>query len=108
MKFDPTSKSKHYLCKICNTELLSRQEREEMLQKEEPTKELLDYLDQHKLSIHHIDYKRNIAIRVCQRCHDKLHTTMKKHQYGLNHVIRKNGTLNGPIHPGKYPDKFIE
>ncbi|HUS99723.1 MAG TPA: hypothetical protein VMY59_05305 [Candidatus Thermoplasmatota archaeon] len=102
------SELKRYHCKICDKELISREERQQILRKKEPAKELLEYLNDHKLSIHHIDYKRNIAIRVCQKCHDKLHTTMKKHKYGLNYIIRKNGTLNGPVHAGEYPDHFIE
>jgi hypothetical protein len=87
--------SKKYYCKICKRELLPRDSPEESSEKP-------------KISLHHIDYKNNIAIRVCKECHNKLHTTMKKHQYGYNNIIRRDGTKKGRLSPGEYPKKIIE
>jgi RNase P subunit RPR2 len=86
---------KKYYCKICKRELLPRDSAEEYSQKP-------------KMSLHHIDYKNNIAIRVCKDCHNKLHTTMKKHKYGYNNIIRRDGTKKGRLSPGPYPEKIIE
>jgi transcription elongation factor Elf1 len=87
--------SKKYYCKICKRELIPR-----------------DFLEEHseksKISLHHIDYKNNIAIRVCKECHNKLHTTMKKHKYGYNNIIRRDGTKKGRLSPGEYPKKIID
>jgi hypothetical protein len=86
---------KKYYCKICKRELLPRDSPED-----DPEKP--------KISLHHIDYKNNIAIRVCKDCHNKLHTTMKKHKYGYNNIIRKNGTKKGRLSPGPYPKKILD
>ena len=67
-----------------------------------------EYFEKRRISLHHIDYKNNIAIRVCKDCHNKLHTTMKKHKYGYNNIIRRNGTKKGRLYPGDYPKKIIE
>jgi hypothetical protein len=45
---------------------------------------------------------------VCKDCHNKLHTTMKKHKYGYNNIIRRDGTKKGRLSPGDYPKKIIE
>jgi len=82
-------------CKICKRELLPRDSPEE-------------YSEKPKISLHHIDYKNNIAIRVCKDCHNKLHTTMKKHKYGYYNIIRRDGTKKGRLSPGDYPKKIIE
>jgi len=87
--------SKKYYCKICKKELIARDSTEESSEKP-------------KISLHHIDYRKNIAIRVCKECHNKLHTTMKKHKYGYNNIIRKDGTKKGRLSPGKYPKKIID
>ncbi len=86
--------SKKYCCKICKRELIPRDVRGEC-----PGKQ--------KISLHHIDYKNSIAIRVCKECHNKLHTTMKKHKYGYNNIIRRDGTKKGRLTPGDYPKKII-
>jgi hypothetical protein len=90
-----TRESKKFFCKICKRELLPRDSLEEPSEKP-------------KVSLHHIDYQKNIAIRVCKECHDKLHTTMKKHKYGLNNVIRRDGSKKGRLSPGDYPKKIID
>lgn len=62
--------------------------------------------DQCKVSLHHIDYQKNIAIRVCKDCHNKLHTSMKKHKYGYSNIIRRDGTKKGRLPHGEfYPKK---
>jgi transcription elongation factor Elf1 len=86
---------KKYYCTICKRELLSRDSPE-------------DGSEKPKISLHHIDYKNNIAIRVCKECHNKLHTTMKKHKYGYNNIIRRDGSKKGRLSPGPYPKKIIE
>ncbi len=86
---------KTYYCKICNRELLPRDSPEETSEKP-------------KVSLHHIDYQKNIAIRVCKNCHNKLHTTLKKHQYGYNNIIRRDGTKKGRLSPGQYPKKILD
>jgi transcription elongation factor Elf1 len=89
------NQSKKFYCKICKRELLPRNSLEENLEKP-------------RVSLHHIDYQKNIAIRVCKECHNKLHTTMKKHKYGLNNVIRRDGSKKGRLSPGKYPEKILD
>ncbi|HIH29546.1 MAG TPA: hypothetical protein HA260_07070 [Thermoplasmata archaeon] len=84
-----------YYCKICKRVLLPR---DSPLQDSEFP----------RVSLHHIDYQKNIAIRVCKECHNKLHTTMKKHQYGYNNIIRKDGSKKGRLSPGPYPKKIID
>jgi len=86
---------KKYYCTICKRELLSQDSPEDSSEKP-------------KISLHHIDYKNNIAIRVCKECHNKLHTTMKKHKYGYNNIIRRDGSKKGRLSPGPYPKKIIE
>ena len=86
---------KKYYCKICKRELLPRDSPEDSSEKP-------------RSSLHHIDYNKNIAIRVCKDCHNKLHTTMKKHKYGYNNIIRRDGTKKGRLSPGPYPKKIIE
>jgi hypothetical protein len=86
---------KKYYCTICKRELLPRDSPE-------------DDSGKPKISLHHIDYKNNIAIRVCKECHNKLHTTMKKHRYGYYNIIRRDGTKKGRLSPGPYPKKIIE
>ncbi|MCX6671512.1 MAG: hypothetical protein NTX92_06300 [Euryarchaeota archaeon] len=87
--------SKKYYCKICKRELLPRDSPE-------------GFSEKPKISLHHIDYKNNIAIRVCKECHNKLHTTMKKHKYGYDNIIRRDGTKKGRLSPGEYPKKIID
>jgi len=87
--------SKKYHCKICKRELIP---------KDFPEK----YSEKPKISLHHIDYKNNIAVRVCKDCHNKLHTTMKKHKYGYYNIKRRDGTKKGRLSPGDYPKKIIE
>jgi len=87
--------TKKYYCKICKRELIPRDSSN-------------DCSEKYKISLHHIDYKNNIAIRVCKECHNKLHTTMKKHKYGYNNIIRRDGTKKGRLTPGDYPKKIIE
>jgi hypothetical protein len=87
------SEEKKYSCKICKRELRPR----DAADSEKP-----------KVSLHHIDYKNNVAIRVCKDCHNKLHTSMKKHKYGYNNIIRKDGTKKGRLPHGEYPKKIIE
>jgi hypothetical protein len=89
------TEGKKYYCKICRRELL-------------PRDSLLDDAERPKVSLHHIDYRDNIAIRVCKECHDKLHTTMKKHKYGYHNIIRRDGTKKGRLSPGPYPKKIID
>jgi hypothetical protein len=89
------TETKKYYCKICKRELLPRDSPEECS-------------DTPKISLHHIDYQNNIAIRVCKDCHNKLHTTMKKHKYGYNNIIRRDGTKKGRLSSGDYPKKIIE
>jgi hypothetical protein len=86
---------KTYYCKICNRELLPRDSPEETSEKP-------------KVSLHHIDYQKNIAIRVCKNCHNKLHTSLKKHKYGHNNIIRRDGTKKGRLSPGPYPKKILD
>lgn len=86
-----------YYCKICKRELLPR----ESISTEEHSEKPL-------VSLHHIDYRKNIAIRVCKECHNKLHTTMKKHKYGYNNIIRRDGTKRGRLSPGEYPKKILD
>jgi hypothetical protein len=86
-----------YYCKICKKELIPRD-----------ANQTLDDENQCKVSLHHIDYQKNIAIRVCKDCHNKLHTSMKKHQYGNNNIIRRDGTKKGRLPHGEYPRKIIE
>jgi transcription elongation factor Elf1 len=94
MMDDMKGKKKFY-CKICKRELILRDSLGESSGKP-------------MVSLHHIDYQKNIAIRVCKECHNKLHTTMKKHKYGYNNIIRRNGTKKGRLSPGEYPKKIIE
>lgn len=89
--------TKKYYCKICKRELIPREIN--------PSKEDVEIP---KMSLHHIDYRKNIAIRVCKDCHNKLHTTMKKHRYGYYNIIRRNGTKKGCLSPGKYPKKIVD
>jgi transposase-like protein len=84
-----------YYCKVCKRELLPRDS--SRIDPEKP-----------KVSLHHIDYQKNIAIRVCKECHDKLHTTLKKHKYGETNIIRRDGTKKGRLSPGPYPRKILE
>jgi len=86
---------KKYYCKICKRELQPRDSPQVSPEKLQ-------------VSLHHIDYQKNIAIRVCKPCHDKLHTTMKKHRYGYNNIIRRDGTKKGRLSPGRYPKKILE
>jgi hypothetical protein len=88
---------KKYYCKICKRELLQRDAKQATADE-----------NACKVSLHHIDYQKNIAIRVCKECHNKLHTTMKKHKYGDKNIIRKDGTKKGPLPHGDYPKKIIE
>lgn len=88
-------KVKTYYCKICKRELL-------------PRDTLTDDTKIPQISLHHIDYRNNIAIRVCKECHNKLHTTLKKHEYGYYNIIRRNGTKKGRLTPGSYPKKIID
>ena len=90
-------KEQKYYCKICKKELIPR----------DADQTLVD-TNQYKVSLHHIDYQKNIAIRVCKDCHNKLHTSMKKHKYGYNNIIRKDGTKKGRLPHGKYPRKILE
>lgn len=87
--------SKKLYCTICKRELLPRDSLDTSSEKP-------------KVSLHHIDYQKNIAIRVCKECHNKLHTTMKKHKYGLHNVIRRDGSKKGRLSPGDYPKKIID
>jgi hypothetical protein len=89
------AEGKNYYCKICKRELLSR---------DSPTQDP----EMPRVSLHHIDYKNNIAIRVCKECHNKLHTTMKKHRYGYNNIIRRDGSKKGRLSPGSYPKKILD
>ena len=84
-----------YYCKICKRELL-------------PRDSLVQDSSIPKVSLHHIDYQKNIAIRVCKECHDMLHTTMKKHKYGYNNIIRRDGSKKGRLSPGPYPKKILD
>jgi hypothetical protein len=93
--FNDMTAGKKYYCKICKRELLPR---------DSP----LQDAEFPRVSLHHINYQKNVAIRVCKECHDKLHTTMKKHPYGERNIIRHNGTKKGPLTPGPYPKKIIE
>ena len=88
-------RSKKLYCKICKRELQRRDS-------------LVEHPELPKVSLHHIDYQKNIAIRVCKECHNKLHTTMKKHKYGLKNVIRRDGAKKGRVSPGDYPKKILE
>lgn len=90
-------KEQKYYCKICKKELIPRDADQTLVDK-----------NQYKVSLHHIDYQKNIAIRVCKDCHNKLHTSMKKHKYGYNNIIRKDGTKKGRLPHGKYPRKILE
>gem|GEM_PF-2461302 len=87
--------SKKYYCKICKRELL-------------PRDSFTQDAEKPMVSLHHIDYRDNIAIRVCKDCHNKLHTTMKKHRYGYHNIIRKDGTKKGRLSPGPYPKKILD
>jgi hypothetical protein len=86
-----------YYCKICKKELMPRD-----------ANQTVGDEDQCKVSLHHIDYQKNIAIRVCKDCHNKLHTSMKKHKYGYNNIIRRDGTKKGRLPHGEYPKKIID
>jgi hypothetical protein len=86
-----------YYCKICKKTLRPRDA--------PPT---MDAEHQSFVSLHHIDYQRNIAIRVCKECHNKLHTSMKKHRYGYNNIIRKDGTKKGRLPHGEYPKTILD
>ncbi len=86
-----------YFCKICGKELCPRDAKQTF---REETQSLV--------SLHHIDYQKNIAIRVCKECHNKLHTSMKKHKYGYNNIIRKDGTKKGRLPHGEYPKKILD
>jgi hypothetical protein len=94
------TQGKTYYCKICRRELVER----------DMNPRLATSLDLEKplVSLHHIDYRQNIAIRVCKDCHNKLHTTMKKHKYGYNNIIRRDGTKKGRLSPGEYPKKILD
>ena len=94
---------KKYYCKICKRELIPR----DMKQTAGDDSQDISS-EKRKISLHHIDYKNNIAIRVCKECHNKLHTTMKKHKYGYNNIIRRDGTKKGRLSPADYPKKIIE
>lgn len=94
------TEGRKYYCKICKRELVPRDATQKIPSGEDPEKP--------KISLHHIDYQNNIAIRVCKPCHDKLHTIMKKHKYGYNNIIRKDGTKKGRLSTGKYPKKILE
>ena len=96
--------SKKYYCKICKRELIPRDMKQNALDDSDQE----ECSEKRKISLHHIDYKNNIAIRVCKDCHNKLHTTMKKHKYGYNNIIRRDGTKKGRLSPGPYPKKIIE
>jgi transcription elongation factor Elf1 len=87
--------SKKFYCKICGREML-------------PRDSLGEDSEKPKVSLHHIDYRNNIAIRVCKECHNKLHTTMKKHKYGYHNIIRRDGTKKGRLSPGSYPKKILD
>lgn len=91
---------KTYRCKICKRELIERDANVRF----SPTADVGKPL----VSLHHIDYRQNIAIRVCKQCHNKLHMTMKKHQYGYNNIIRRDGTKKGRLSPGEYPKKILD
>jgi len=100
---------KKYYCKICKRELIPRDRKQVVWDgSDDISSSPEEFFEKRKISLHHIDYKNNIAIRVCKDCHNKLHTTMKKHKYGLNNIIRENGTKKGPLYPGRYPKKIIE
>jgi hypothetical protein len=88
---------KKYYCKICKKELIPRDANQTLMDE-----------NQCEVSLHHIDYQKNIAIRVCKDCHNKLHTSMKKHKYGYNNIIRRDGTKKGRLPHGEYPRKIIE
>ena len=94
------NEGKKYYCKICKRDLVSRDADDRSSAGEDS--------DKPKISLHHIDYQHNIAIRVCKQCHNKLHTTMKKHKYGYNNIIRKDGTKKGRLTPGEYPKKILD
>jgi RNase P subunit RPR2 len=99
---------KKYYCKICKRELIPRDMKQTPRDDSDDIFSPDDYFEKRRISLHHIDYKNNIAIRVCKDCHNKLHTTMKKHKYGYNNIIRKNGTKKGRLYPSDYPKKIIE
>ncbi len=95
---------KPYHCKVCGIELVPREDVPPARAKssERPS------LEDRRLCLHHIDYQKNIAIRVCPACHVNLHNALKNHPYGINNVIREDGRKKGPISPGRYPKKIIE
>ena len=97
---------KRYRCKICGIDLIPRDKKQVMRDGTNSSSE--SYLKERRISLHHIDYQKNIAIRVCPSCHVKLHNSMKNHKYGINNVIRKDGTKKGHISPGRYPKKIID
>ena len=97
---------KRYRCKICGIDLIPR-DRKPVLRDGTHSPSESDLKDR-RLSLHHIDYQKNIAIRVCPSCHVKLHNAMKNHTYGINNVIRKDGTKKGLITPGRYPKKILD
>jgi len=100
--------SKRYYCKICKRELLPRDRKQTAWNDGDDISSPEENVEKPRISLHHIDYKNNIAIRVCKDCHNKLHTTMKKHKYGYNNIIRRDGTKKGRLSPGPYPKKIIE
>jgi hypothetical protein len=96
---------KKYYCKICKRELIPKHR---LIKKYGRLLGLPKSVEPYRICIHHIDYQQNIAIRVCPDCHLKLHTTMKNYKYGLNNIVREDGTKKGSLYPGRYPKKIIE
>lgn len=94
----------HYRCKICGVALIPR-EGTPVSRDGSPDE---SGFEERRLCLHHIDYQKNIAIRVCPACHVKLHNALKNHPYGINNVIREDGRKKGPISPGRYPQKILE
>jgi len=86
-----------YHCKICGVLLVPRDVEPESA----PLKD-------RRLCLHHIDYQKNIAIRVCPECHVKLHNSLKNHEFGVKNVVRRDGTKRGPLTPGRYPKKILD
>ena len=97
---------KRHRCKICGIDLIPRDSKQVLRDGTRSSSE--SSLKERRISLHHIDYQQNIAIRVCPSCHVKLHNSMKNHKYGINNVIRKDGTKKGHISPGRYPKKIID
>jgi hypothetical protein len=100
--------SKKYYCKICKRELIPRDTNQTICDERKDNASSKKDSEKRRVSLHHIDYQNNVAIRVCKECHNKLHTTMKKHKYGYNNIIRRDGTKKGRLTPGPYPKKIIE